>query len=86
MTERDNLLRFFLRAAEAVEHAAHFAPIFAHDLEGVAPGIALMDDDVEPEFDREVELLLKQTRLLALERAVVDFALDSVVSFGLQSA
>ena len=56
----------------------------AHHLERVVPGIALMNHDVQFQLDREIELLLKQARLFALERAVVDAAFDLVVRFGLE--
>ena len=36
-----------------------------------------MDDDVEPEFNRKIELLFKQTGLLRLIGAIVNACLDS---------
>ena len=38
-----------------------------------------MNDDIQLELDRKIELLLKEARLFALERAIVNSALDLVV-------
>ena len=45
------------RFAEAVELRAHFSGEGREEGEGVVPGIAFVDDDVEPEFGGEFELL-----------------------------
>ena len=59
MTERDHFLRLFARPAEAMEDAAKFSGIRPHDCERIVPCIALMNHDVQPEFNREIELLLE---------------------------
>ena len=86
MTECDHFLGLLLRPAETMKNTAHPPSVFTHDLERLVPGIALMNDDVQLQLDREIELLLKQARLFALERAVVDFALDFVVRLRLERA
>ena len=65
---------------------AHSAAVIAHDFESIGPGIALMNDDIQLELDRKIELLLKEARLFALERAIVNSALDLVVRLRLERA
>ncbi len=86
MPECDDFLGLIPRAAEAMENAAHGAAVFAHDLEGIGPGIALVNDDIQLELDRKIELLLKEARLFALERAIVNSTLDLVVRLRLERA
>ena len=63
MTQGDHLLGLLQRAAKAVENAAHPAGVRLQQLEGVIPGIALMNHNIQSKLDRELELLFEQTRL-----------------------
>ena len=84
MFKIENLVGLLQRSAEAMKHAAQFSGIRSHDFERVLPGIALMNDDVQAEFHREIELLLKQTRLFRLVGAIVNLCFQLLFSFGLQ--
>ena len=86
MPECDDFLGLLPGAAETMENAGHRAAIVAHDFESIVPGIALMNDDIQLELDRKIELLLKEARLFALERAIVNSALDLVVRLRLERA
>src|SRR5207248_2742204 len=70
MIETQHFIRLFERAAKAMKDAAQLVGIRFHDLERVVPSVALMNHYIEPEFHREIELLLKQTRLARLVGAV----------------
>src|SRR5205807_7458625 len=73
MIELEDLIRLFERSAKAMEDAAHFTGGRPHDVERVLPGVPLMNDYVQSQFDCEIELLFKQTRLFRFVSAVVDF-------------
>ena len=59
MIEIDYLICLVEGAAKAMKHAPHLVGVRPHHLECVLPGVALMNNDIEPELDREIELLLK---------------------------
>ena len=59
MIKRDHLLSLFPGPAETMKNAAQFIRVRLHDSERVIPGIALMDHHVEPQLDRQIQLLLK---------------------------
>src|SRR5947207_1029550 len=86
MPKRNDFFGLLLRPAETMENSAHFPPVIAHDLERVFPRIALMNDNVQPQLDSQIELLLKQTGLFAFQRSVVDLAFDFLLRFALQRA
>ena len=79
VVEVDNGIRLLQRAAEAVKDAAHLSRVRFHDLQRVIPGVALMNDDIQPELRGEIELLFKQTGLFRFVGAVVDLRLRSVL-------
>jgi hypothetical protein len=43
-------------SAEAMEDAAQLAGVRAEKIEGIVPGIPLVDDHIASEFDREIKL------------------------------
>src|ERR1700736_4877997 len=59
MAETQNFVCLFECSAETMKHATDLTTVFAQNLEGVVPGIALMNDHVEFQFDREIEKLLE---------------------------
>src|SRR3954471_13031643 len=59
MTEREHFVCLFACAAETVKDAAQLAAIRAHNVERVLPCVALMNHHVQPQLNREVELLLE---------------------------
>src|SRR4029077_3001946 len=59
VAEPQNFVRLFERSAEAMKHTADLTTVFAQNLKGVVPGIALMNHHVEFQFDREIEKLLE---------------------------
>jgi len=59
MIERDHLFGLFARAAETMKNPTQFIRVRLHDLERIGPGIALMDDHVESQLHRQIQLLLK---------------------------
>ena len=59
VAEFEELRGFGGRFAEAVKDGAQFAGVVAEGFEGVIPGVALVDDDVQAKFDGEIELLLE---------------------------
>ena len=71
-----NLIGLLDCSAETMKDASQFSRVGPHDFEGIVPCIALMDDDVEPEFHGKIELLLKQTSLLRLIGAIMNARLD----------
>ena len=84
MIELEDLIRLFERSAKAMEDAAHFARVRPHDVERVLPGVPLMNDHVQSQFDCEIELLFKQTRLFRFVSAVVDFRLEQILGGSLE--
>ena len=59
------------RFAEAMEDSAELSGVAIEYGDGVIPGVALMYDGVQAEFDREGELLLKKIRLCHLQRTIL---------------
>src|SRR5207247_3293570 len=86
MVTIENFIRLLERAAETMEDTAQFSRVRFHDLKRVIPGVALMDNNVKPEFDGEIELLLKETCLSRLIGAILDARFDFFFSFALQGA
>src|SRR5882724_705871 len=76
MIEIDYFIGLFQRAAKAMEDPAQFIRIRLHDLKRVIPSVALMNYDIEPKLDREIELLLEYYRLLGFVSAVFDAGVD----------
>ena len=76
MTERDHILRLFERSTKAVKNAADSSGVRLHHFQGVVPGIALMNDDIQSCFDREIELLFKKCSLLVLVSAIRQPGID----------
>src|SRR5205085_3249029 len=86
MAEGEDFIGLRASAAEAMEYAAQFSGISAHDFEGVVPGVALMYDDVEAELGGEIELLLEETGLFRFVSAVVNAGFDFFFGRALQCA
>src|SRR5882724_2152120 len=84
MIEIDYFIGLFQRAAKAMEDPAQFIRIRLHDLKRVIPSVALMNYDIEPKLDREIELLLEYYRLLGFVSAVFDAGVDLLFRFTLQ--
>src|SRR5205807_6330635 len=63
MVKIENFSRLFERTAETMEDAAQLLRIRPHNFERVFPRVALMDDDIEPEFRGQIQLLFKQAGL-----------------------
>ena len=59
MTERDNFIGLFRVPPKQWKTPRTLPAVVAHDFESIVPGIALMNDDIQPELDREIELLLE---------------------------
>src|SRR3954470_17005604 len=49
--ELNDLVRLFDGPAKTVEYSPHFASVWPHDLEGVVPCVALVDDNIQSQFD-----------------------------------
>src|SRR5215467_13379547 len=56
--EIENFIRLFERATEAMKDTAQLARVRAQDFERVLPRIPLMNHDVKPKLDGQIELLL----------------------------
>ena len=84
MAERDHFFRLLARSAEAMEDSAQPPAIFAQNRQGIVPRVALMDHHVQLQLHGEIELLLKQTRLLAFQRAVVEATFDFLLRLRLE--
>src|SRR5207244_7521255 len=76
VVEIENFTRLIERAAETMKNTADLASVNAQDLQRVFPCVALMNHDIEPKLDREIELLLEQTCLLRFGRAVANLRFD----------
>src|SRR6266480_3064741 len=63
VVEIENFICLIERAAEAMKNTAHLARVSAQDFERIFPRVALMNHNVEPELEGQIELLLEQTRL-----------------------
>ena len=86
VVEIENLIRLIERATEAVKNTAHLARIRAQDFQRVLPRVALMNHDVEPKLDCQIELLLEQTRLFRFVRAVANLRFDFFIGLTSQSS
>src|SRR5438270_12963611 len=84
MIEIEYFICLLERAAKAMKHAPHLVSVRPHHLECVIPGVALMNYDIELELDREIELLLKQYRLLRFISAIFDAGVDLFFRLTLQ--
>src|SRR5450759_4232772 len=69
-----------------MKNAAQFFGIRSHHRERIVPRIALVNDNIEPKIDSEIELLLKETRLSRLVSAVLDARFDLLFGLALQRA
>ena len=78
------MVRLFERAAETMKNATQFARVWTHDFQRVFPCVALMDHHVEPQFHRQVELLLKQTHLFRFVCAVANLRFDFFIGLSSQ--
>ena len=86
MIEAEDLIRLFECAAVAMKDAAQFISVRSHNFERVVPRVALMNDNIESEFDREIELLFKETHLFRFVRAVLDLRFNFLFRLALQRA
>ena len=86
VAERKNLSSLIRRVAEAMEHTPKTACVGLQNIHRVIPRIALVDDDVEAEFRRKVELGREGLRLCGLVGAIHNRRLSVIRSFRLQSA
>ncbi len=86
MSKAEDLIRLFECAAVAMKNAAEFISVRSHNFERVVPRVALMNDNIESELDREIELLFKETRLFRFVRAVVNLRFDFFFCLALQGA
>src|SRR5947207_11558980 len=59
MTKIENFIGLFRRAPKAMKHTAYLPTVIAQNLESVIPRIALMNYDIQPQFNCEIEKLLK---------------------------
>ena len=84
MIESQHFVRLFQCSAKAMKDAAQLVRIWLHHLERVVPGVALMNHHIEPQLHRQIELLLKQTRLARFVGAIVNTRFDFFLGFALQ--
>ena len=59
VVEIENFIRLIERAAEAMKDAAQLTGIRAQHFQRVLPRVALMNHNIEPKLDGQIELLLK---------------------------
>src|SRR6266480_4778099 len=59
MTKIENFIGLFRRAPKAMKYTAYLPTVIAQNLESVIPRIALMNYDIQPQFNCEIEKLLK---------------------------
>lgn len=82
MILREEFARLSEAFAEAVEDRPQLSGIRRENGQRVLPRIAFVDDDVQTEFDREVELLLEDRGLSSLDRPGVNGAREFAGQFG----
>ena len=59
VAETDHFLRLFVAAAKAMKDTANFSGVRFHHFQAIIPRVTLMNNDIEPQLDREIKLLLE---------------------------